>query len=143
MSEGNLSPRQARFAELLAIGSCSQTEAYRQAYGPGKRSEKSTAEAASRLARSVKVRQRVDELRNEAAKAAGITFAGHLEDLRALRDSAKAAGQHGPAVAAETWRGRAAGFYVDRVRPEDLDKLTEDELEQVTRGKVPPRLKLA
>lgn len=73
---------------------------------------------------------------------AGITFAGHLERLRALSEKAEKAGQNAAAITAEVWRGRAAGLYADRVKPEDLDKLTEDELEMVTRGKVPPRLKI-
>lgn len=82
------------------------------------------------------------ELRAPAVAASGMTFEGHLAELARLRDSAKAAGQHGPAVAAEVWRGKAAGYHAERVKTEDLDKLTEDELEMVQRGKVPDRLKI-
>lgn len=93
--------------------------------------------------RDVRVLTRIAELRAPAIAEAGITFAGHLKRLNELGVKAEKAGQHSAAVTAEVWRGKAAGLYVDQVKPEDLDKLTEDELEMVTRGKVPPRLKLA
>ena len=93
--------------------------------------------------RNVKVLSHIDKVRQPLVDAEGITFESHLKRLKELGAAAEKANQHSAAVTAEVWRGRAAGLYADRVRQEDLDKLTEDELEMVTRGKVPPRLKLA
>ena len=143
MSEAKLNARQERFAQLVAAGSHSQTDAYCVAYNKVGKPTKSTHEAASRLAANVKVMARIVELRAPLIETAGLTFSGHLERLKTLSEKAEKAGAFSAATAAEVARGRAAGYYAERVRMEDLDKLTEDELEMVSRGKVPARLKLA
>ena len=43
-----------------------------------------------------------------------MTIVGHLEELRGLRELAKAEKQYAAAITAETKRGEAAGFYVKR-----------------------------
>lgn len=142
MSEQKLTAKQERFAQLIAAGSCSQADAYRTAYQAADLAPARVHERASRLMANRKVVARVGELRAPAVAQAGITFAGHLERLGHLSAKAETAGQHGAAIAAEVWRGKAIGYYAERVRTEDLDKLTEDELEMVSRGKVPARLKI-
>ena len=142
MSKTILTARKERFAQLIARGGVSQADAYRQAYDAAARSPQTAYACSSRLMRDDKVIARIAELRAPVIAEAGITFAGHLERLRLLSEKAEKAGQNGAAITAEVWRGKVAGLYVDQVKPEDLDKLTEDELEMVTRGKVPPRLKL-
>lgn len=143
MTATKLTAKQERFAQLVATGSLSQAEAYRRAYAATGMTAKSVQEAASRLARNSKVAARVEILRKPAVEAAGITFAGHLARLHSLSILAQGAEQYSAAIAAEVWRGKVASLYTEKVRTEDLDKLTEDELEEVTRGKVPTRLKLA
>ena len=54
-----------------------------------------------------------------AAALAAFSLAGHLEDLRRLRDAAAAKGLLNAAVNAEIARGRAAGLY-DRKLPAAL-----------------------
>jgi hypothetical protein len=61
------------------------------------------------------VKARIAELQAKAAEASGFTLEKHLERLNALSLAAQAAGDFTPAVKAEENRGRAAGFYVERI----------------------------
>lgn len=142
MSSTIMTVRKERFAQLMAQGAVSQADAYRQAYDAAGRKPETVYACSSRLMKDAKVLARIAEIRAPVIAEAGITFAGHLKRLKDLGEKAEKAGQNGAAITAEVWRGKVAGLYVDQVKPEDLDKLTEDELEMVTRGKVPPRLKL-
>ena len=74
-----------------------------------------------------------------------MTIVGHLEELRGLRELAKAEKQYAAAITAETKRGEAAGFYVKRrenikspMSPEqlqarvlDLLRITPEQLRQL------------
>lgn len=108
-----LTAKQEAFALALVEG-LSQTAAYKQAYAPPGMSDKTIAEAASRLAANSKVLARVEALRSQAADAATLTLTEHLRDLKELRQEARSAEQYSPAVSAEISRGKAAGFYVER-----------------------------
>lgn len=50
----------------------------------------------------------------EVAVTAGLTVESHLERLAELAKAAAAANQYAAAITAETNRGKAVGFYVDR-----------------------------
>lgn len=100
---------------LAYILSGNATDAYRQAgYSEGM-STKTAGEAASRLLKNSKVIARMAELRAPATEAAVMTISGHLEALKDLRDEARADRKYAAAVAAEVARGKASGFYVEKV----------------------------
>ena len=100
---------------LAYIETGNASEAYRSAYSAKGMSLKTINEAASRLASNSKVIARLQELRAPAVEKAQITLEQHLADLQRLRDLAEASEKFGPAVTAEMARGKASGFYVDRV----------------------------
>ena len=60
------------------------------------------------------IRDQIAAVRSPVLESAQITLEGHIQALAALRDEAKASGQYGAAVTAETNRGKLAGFYVER-----------------------------
>lgn len=114
-------------------------------------SAKTAYSAGSRLLKSEAVMLRLQHLRSavvdatvvaatEAGVSIHITLMDHLRELAKLRDAAVKAEDFGVAVAAETARGKAAGFHSERMRPEDLEKMNEAELEAIALGKVPLRL---
>lgn len=116
-------------------------------------SRATAATKGSFLNRKVEVRLRVESLRQlvraETVKARADveigtlnTLDNHLDNLAKLRDMAAADKAWTAATAAEIGRGKALGFHADRLRPEDLEAMGEEELKQVAAGK-PPRLKLA
>lgn len=109
-----LTPKQEAFC-IAYIETGNASEAYRQAYKAKGMSLKTINEAASRLASNSKVIARLQELRAPVVERAQITLEQHLLDLQRLRDLAEAAEKFGPAVTAEMARGKASGFYVDRV----------------------------
>lgn len=116
-------------------------------------SKATAATKGSYLNRKVEVRLRVERLRQlvtESTVAARSnveigtlhTLDDHLSNLANLRDAALKEKAFTAAIAAEIGRGKALGFHSDRLRPEDLEAMGEEELKQVAAGK-PPRLKLA
>ena len=109
-----LTPKQEAFC-LALIQSGNATDAYRAAGYSAKMADKTAAEAASRLAKNSKVVARMTELRSVATAEAALTIAGHLADLKELRDLAKGEGKFSAAVAAEVARGKVSGFYIEKV----------------------------
>lgn len=101
-----------RFAQEIVKGA-SAREAYSSA-GYDTKTDAATDAASSRLLGDVKVRARVDELRERAAGKAAISLEGHLADLKELRDAAKGAKQFAAAIAAEIARGKASGVHVEK-----------------------------
>jgi hypothetical protein len=61
----------------------------------------------------------LDTLRRQMIVDTRITLKQHLDDLKDLRDEARANGKYGPAIAAEIARGRAAGLYDEKRQKED------------------------
>ncbi|MDQ0084571.1 phage terminase small subunit [Variovorax boronicumulans] len=113
-----LTPKQEAFC-VAYIESGNATDAYRKAGYSSGMSDKTAAEAASRLLRNSKVVARLAEVREMATAEAAMTIADHLNDLKSLRDAAKKEGKYSAAVAAEVARGRVSGFYVERVAGSD------------------------
>ena len=113
-----LDPAEERFCREFA--ECGvRYKAYRSAYGSMCADRRTLTRNAARLLRNPLVRERIAEIRRQAAALAAFSLAGHLEDLRRLRDAAAAKGLLNAAVNAEIARGRAAGLY-DRKLPAAL-----------------------
>jgi hypothetical protein len=110
---GGLTQRQEAFC-LAFIETGNASESYRRAYKPKRSSAKTVNEEASRLLADPKVSTRVAELREGAAKNAGLTLEVHLSKLAELRDMAVTAEEFDAAIRAEKHRGEAAGLYPDR-----------------------------
>ena len=113
MAGKKLTPKQEGFClDYIATGNAS--EAYRRNYDVSKTSAASVNRLAKALADNVKIASRLEELRAPIREKAGITLEDHLRTLKDLRQQAVAAGQFGPAIAAEMNRGKASGLYVER-----------------------------
>lgn len=104
-----MTPKQQRFAELyLELGNAS--EAYRRSYQAGNMTAVTINKRASELLADGGISGWVEAARAKAADEAVVTLEGHLRELAAIRDEARAAGQFGAAVAAETARAKHAGI---------------------------------
>lgn len=81
-----LTPQQENFANLLATGTMTQSDAYREAYPRSRKWQKAKAvhEAASSLAAHQKVAQRVADLRQAAADRAILRAEDVLEETRRI-----------------------------------------------------------
>lgn len=108
MGEGKLTPKQEVFCAEVAMGK-NQSDAYREAFNVKKMTKKSLAEKASVLARMVKIRSKIAELRKPVVEKARMTLESHLEDLLELRILAASRNQFAAAITAEIARGKAAG----------------------------------
>lgn len=114
MAKG-LTAKQEKFCvEYVNGGSKSFSDAYRVAFDCSRMKPASVNRRAFALKEDVKIRARIKELQDEAAELAMVTLAGHLEDLKRIRDEARKAGQFGAAVNAEIYRGKASGLYTER-----------------------------
>lgn len=108
-----LTAKQEMFCRVLVAEGLTQADAYRRAYDTTGKPE-TVQQKASQLMANGRVRARVEELKAQASRHAGLTMASHLRDLERLRDEAAGMGAYGPAVTAEISRGRAAGLYEAR-----------------------------
>ena len=108
-----LTAKQEMFCRVLVAEGLTQADAYRRAYDTHGKAA-TVQQKASQLMANGRVRARVEALKAQAGKDAGITMASHLRDLEMLRDKAAQEGAYGPAVTAEVSRGRAAGLYEAR-----------------------------
>ncbi len=113
MTSTSLTPKQENFC-LAYLETGNASEAYRRAYEAGRMQADTIAKRAHELLGDGKITGRLDELRQPAVEAAQVTLEDHLRQLELLRDKALAAEQFGPAITAETARGKAAGLYVER-----------------------------
>ena len=121
--------RHERFAQELTRGR-SQCGAYLAA--GYKASSPSTAYAhGARLVRNGKVRARMNELQSAEEIKSLLTMQQHLEELRVLREMAKANCQMSAAIRAEELRGRLRGFYVDHVQHRDVNEFAQMSDEQL------------
>jgi phage terminase small subunit len=101
------------FAVAVA-GGMNYFDAYCKAY-PDASHVKTTAQPkACNIAKKPHVVARLAELRAPAIRAAQVSIEDHLNDLKDLRDEARAAGQMAAAISAEVSRGKVCGHYVDR-----------------------------
>lgn len=133
----------------LPLEERSGTEAYARLH-PAASRETCKSEG-KRYLESPAVKAVLDRAQIDMIERGICTMAGHLEDLKTLRNLAAKAGKFDAAVKAEELRGRAAGIYVDRQRHEfvltpelvkaiDLGLLNDDELEQVRAGRITDEL---
>lgn len=128
----SLTIKQENFC-LAYIETGNASEAYRRAFNTKNTSERVINNKASEMIKRDDIRVRLEELRRPAIEAAQITLEDHLNDLKRLRDAAWESEKYGPAIQAEVARGKASGFYIERVEsgnPGDFDKLGDDELER-------------
>ena len=108
-----LTQKQEDFA-LAYIETGNAGEAYKRAYNTKTTNTNVINVEGCRVLANPKISLRVAELRAKAATVATVTLAGHLADLKELRDQAIEARQFGPAIAAEVARGKAAGVHVEK-----------------------------
>lgn len=133
----NLTQKQEAFC-LAYIETGNASEAYRRAYSAGKMKPETVSRNAKALLDSSKIATRLEAVRQPAVEAAQVSLVLHLARLDDLSRRAEAAGQFGAAIAAETNRGRAAGFYTERIdhttRGEKLPVSAEPAVINVTIG---------
>jgi phage terminase small subunit len=108
-----LTAKQEKFCQCIVSG-MTQADAYREAYGQKRLSQKVLWIRASEVAANSKVLVRIAELRKPVAEKAQITLASHLEDLARLRNLAVQKDQIAAAITAEIARGKAAGVHVEK-----------------------------
>ena len=140
-----ITQKQEEFCQAIVSGS-TQNAAYRIAYSTANMTNKTVNEEACAIMKSPTIINRIAELRAPAVRAAGMTLESHLADLQRLRNMAVKDKQYAAAITAETSRGRAAGFYVDKkeIRTGLIDgldfeqlKFVDDAIESALRD-VPP-----
>lgn len=109
-----LTPKQENFClSYLETGNAS--EAYRRAYDVSSMKPESVNRLAKAQLENVKIASRIEELRAPIREKAMLTLESHLARLEELSRRAEEAEQFGPAITAETNRGKAAGLYTDKV----------------------------
>lgn len=109
-----LTQKQERFcAEYVRTGNAS--EAYRLVYASAEAKPETVARTAKTIIDKPKIAARIEELRAPATEAAQMSLLGHLERLRELGEAAEKAGKFEAAITAETNRGKAAGYYREKV----------------------------
>ncbi len=109
-----LTPKQELFAQMVASGK-SQSEAYRESYNADKMKDSTIWSNASRLMENSKVLARIEDIRATARERASYTLSEHLERLDKLSREAEKEGRYSEAIKAEELRGKASGFYTDKV----------------------------
>lgn len=108
-----MTPKRQKFvAEYLIHGNATKA-ATNAGY-----SARSASSIGEELLRFPEVSAAVKAGRLKVAEDHGMTLNGHLQTLKELRDSAAASEKFAAAVAAEIARGKASGFYVERVEME-------------------------
>ena len=115
--------RHERFVQELIRGN-SQGDAYLAA-GYKSTSASAAYAHAARLVRNGKVRARLNELQLKEEAKSLLTMEQHLEELRVLREIAKANRQLSAAVRAEELRGKLRGFYVERVEQSNTSQFAD------------------
>ncbi len=113
MAKG-LTAKQEKFCVECAKEGVSYSDAYRAAFDCSRMKPEAIYVEASRLKDDPKISLRIKKLQDMAADEAMVTLAGHLEDLKMLRDLAVEKGQLSAAINAEISRGKACGLYVER-----------------------------
>lgn len=118
MAEAKLTAKEEKFCLEVATGvdefdkPISYGEAYRRAYTVNKMTQKSVDEKASQIMAKVKIRSRVQELRDNVAKKAAITVESLLNELEEARQAALSAEtvQSSAAVSATMSKAKLLGL---------------------------------
>lgn len=121
----DLTPQQYLFVQSILDGK-SLADSYRHAY-PGSAADTTIWAHASRLARNGKVATWIAEARKAAGQRAVITLEDHIAELNRLKEIALETGNVGAAVAAENYKGKATGLYVERTQ-DMTPKVSADDL---------------
>lgn len=111
--EKKLTPKQEKFCRIHFEG-VSASEAYRQSYNCGKMKPETINRNAKALLDNNKIATMLQKLREKAEKGSFVTRDEHLDDLKDLRNKAVKKKQFGPAVRAETSRGKVCGHYTEK-----------------------------
>ena len=106
--------RQERFAQEVAKGVSSLSDAYRLVYSTENMKEKSVWEASSKLAANSKVLSRIEELRASALSYLQYDMNKYFEQLEEERQEAKALVSPAVSLKATIAKGRAAGHDIER-----------------------------
>ncbi|MGX5660007.1 terminase small subunit [Castellaniella ginsengisoli] len=109
-----LTQKQESFC-LAYIETGNASEAYRRSYSAGGMKPETVNRKAKALLDDGKIAARLQDLRRPAVEAAQMTLESHLARLAFLSKKAERARQYSAAITAETNRGRAAGFYTEKV----------------------------
>jgi phage terminase small subunit len=113
------------------------TEAYRRSYDCERMAPKSIETEALRLLKHPGITLALDHYRRNRVTEATLSFEEHMTKLRELRDTAKERGQLSAAVKAEWLRGKAMGFYSDRIEHvggNEFDRMSIEELYEFIRS---------
>lgn len=110
----DLTPQQMTFVRQILAGK-SNADAYRAAYNCQRSTPEAIWVSASRLRRHPKIALWIDAAREICLGSAVMTLADHLRELERLKTLAIKGGNFGAAVQCEQLRGKASGYYVDRV----------------------------
>lgn len=106
--------QQTEFVRYMLEG-MTASKAYSLAYNTENMSQNSIWCEASKLKHNPKVAQCIVAGRKQLLNEAVPTLHEHCQDMKALREEARNAGNHAAAIQAETMRGKVAGHYVERV----------------------------
>ena len=106
-----MTPKQQRYAEALAAGTMSQSDAYRHAGYGGKSSPSTISECASRLAKDSKVVTRIAELRADMMAVATYDSSMLMADLQRTAKTAADSGQYSASVRALELLGKMIGAF--------------------------------
>jgi phage terminase small subunit len=109
--ETKLTQKQDAFC-LAYLETGNATEAYRKAYHAQGMLSATVNRKAKELMDNGKITARIGELKRPVIEKAQLTFEGHLDELKRLRDLAIEANSFASAVSAEIARGKASGYYV-------------------------------
>jgi hypothetical protein len=109
-----LTPKQTAFVNGLMEGKTA-SDAYRQAYDCRGMSKGAIWVEASRLRANTKIALWLRHFQRIGIDAARLTIEAHLAELARARELALAHGQISAGVQAEHYRGKAVGFYNDRL----------------------------
>jgi hypothetical protein len=129
-------PRHELMAQELAKGE-TQRKAYETA-GYRFQDLNSLDSNASHLTSNNKVKERVIELQQEAAKSISITLDGQIAKLQALLEQSTAHKQYASAIAAVREQNELAGLRVQRSEVKTVDQfdsMSDEELRAYVEGK--------
>lgn len=104
-----LNARQQRFVDAYLVDPNASKAAIAAGY-----SAKTSRSIGSELLTKPDVAAAIAARQQKASAQADFTLQAHLDRLNELANQAADAEQFGPAVSAETARGKAAGFYVEK-----------------------------
>lgn len=110
-----MSPKAERFVAEYLIDLNATQAAIRAGY-----SAKSADVIGYENLRKPQIAEAIRKAQFERAETCGVTLAGHINDLKRLRDAAESDGKYAAAVSAEMARGKVSGFYVDKLEVNDV-----------------------